>query len=156
VVATTSPVDRIQDLLDNVMDPELSEISIRALGILRSVAVEDGIVVISITPTYSGCPAMGQIEDDIHSELKDLDVDYEVRTVLSPVWTTDWMTDEAAAALLRFGIAPPSPVGDKQVLQCPQCGAPQTEVLATFGSTACKALHRCLVCLEPFERFKAI
>lgn len=151
-----SIIGKVEELLDTVMDPELSEISIRDLGILRSVSDEEGVVVVSITPTYSGCPAMGQIEADIHAALSDLEAPYTVKTVLSPIWTTDWMTEAASAALLRFGIAPPLQVGQVGELSCPQCGAAQTEVLATFGSTACKALHRCLNCLEPFERFKAI
>ncbi len=152
----TSTVADVEELLESVMDPELSEISIRDLGILRGVQDEDGVMVVTVTPTYSGCPAMGQIADDIAEVLDGADVTYELRTVLDPVWTTDWMSEKAKRSLRKWGIAAPDRVGKVARITCPQCGAEDTEVLSIFGSTACKAMNRCLSCLEPFESFKAI
>jgi ring-1,2-phenylacetyl-CoA epoxidase subunit PaaD len=151
-----STVVGVEALLESVMDPELSEISIRDLGILRGVHDEAGVMVVTVTPTYSGCPAMGQIADDIAEVLDGADVAYELRTVLDPVWTTDWMSDKAKRSLTKWGIAAPDSVGKVAAITCPQCGADDTEILSIFGSTACKAMNRCLRCLEPFESFKAI
>jgi ring-1,2-phenylacetyl-CoA epoxidase subunit PaaD len=154
-MAPSTVVD-VEELLESVMDPELSEISIRDLGILRGVRDEDGVMVVTVTPTYSGCPAMGQIADDIAEVLEGADVAYELRTVLDPVWTTDWMSEKAKRSLRKWGIAAPASVGKVERITCPQCGEKDTEVLSIFGSTACKAMNRCLSCLEPFESFKAI
>ncbi len=147
-----------------VPDPELPVISIADLGILRDISVTGDRVVVTITPTYSGCPAMDAIRTDVtqacHDEGYD---DVEVRTVLSPAWTTDWMTDEGKAALESYGVAPPGKVahaGSTTMLtlsvKCPQCGSLDTRELSRFGSTACKALWSCNSCQEPFDHFKAL
>ncbi|MBP6115394.1 MAG: phenylacetate-CoA oxygenase subunit PaaJ [Neisseriaceae bacterium] len=156
-------------LLEQVTDPEIPVVSLRELGILREViATESGFDVV-ITPTYSGCPAMGQIEDDVKAVLAEAGVKGQVITKLAPAWTTDWMTDVAKEKLRAYGIAPPqqqscgAQVNVIQFMQkpaaapaipCPQCGSTQTVVSAEFGSTACKALYKCLSCQEPFDYFK--
>jgi ring-1,2-phenylacetyl-CoA epoxidase subunit PaaD len=140
-----------------VPDPELPVLTIEELGILRGVEVaEGGRVVVTITPTYSGCPAMSAIESDIRSALAGADVsDVEVRTELSPPWTTDWMTDAARQKLAAAGIAPPGPTLLAISVRCPRCGSPDTHELSRFGATACQALWRCAACREPFEHVKA-
>lgn len=158
-----------EDSLERVYDPEIPVITIRDLGILRDVITgDDGSVEVIITPTYSGCPAMDTIREDIVTELaKDGYHDVTVRTVLSPAWTTDWMSQEGKQKLLEFGIAPPGsrpatgPVrvslrmpSQSEPVACPQCGAPGREV-TRFGSTACKAMYVCSACSEPFDYFKA-
>lgn len=157
-------VVEINRLLETIPDPEIPVISIVELGIVREVAIADsGKVTISITPTYSGCPAMNAIEKEILSTLKEHGhPDVEVRQVHSPVWTTDWIPDEAREKLRKYGIAPPAhSTSDKSVLSlhpkaiaCPRCGSLQTEMVSPFGSTACKALYKCNACLEPFDYFK--
>lgn len=135
-----------------VVDPEIPVLTIEDLGILRSVEVEEGTVVVSITPTYSGCPAMRQIEDDIGSALEREGVAaYEIRVVHDPPWTTEWMGDEARRKLAEFGIAPPT--GAHRVI-CPNCEGVAPRMVARFGSTACKALMVCSSCGEPFDYFK--
>lgn len=138
-------------LLSGVVDPEIPVLTIGDLGILRSVEWEDARLVATITPTYSGCPALRQIEDEIRRVAGEAGLEVEVRVSQSPAWTTDWMTPEARAALERFGIAPPSP--PDRVL-CPRCRAPGARVVSWFGSTACKALLACAACGEPFDHFK--
>jgi ring-1,2-phenylacetyl-CoA epoxidase subunit PaaD len=150
-----------------VCDPEIPVLSIADLGVLRDVAVaEDGAVEVTITPTYSGCPAMNMIAVEIDVALAKAGIGRaRVRTVLSPAWTTDWMTDEGKAKLRAYGIAPPQGratsrrgalFGVEQAVPCPHCGSGDTEKLAEFGSTACKALWRCRQCREPFDYFKCI
>lgn len=135
-----------------VVDPEIPVLTIEDLGILRSVDVDDGHVVVTITPTYSGCPAMRQIEDDIVSALEREGVDScEVRVTHNPPWSTEWMSEAGKHKLERFGIAPPS--GLSEVL-CPRCEADRPRMVARFGSTACKALMVCSSCGEPFDYFK--
>ena len=154
-------LEDLRSVLAQVYDPEIPVITIEDLGILRDVQVEGERVVVTITPTYSGCPAMQEIEADIRSALDGFDV--EVRTVLSPAWTTDWMTDRGRDRLRAYGIAPPErrPAGAVLVplglprLVCPQCGSADTEELSRFGSTSCKALWRCRSCREPFDHFRA-
>jgi len=147
--------------LAEVTDPEIPVLTIEDLGVLRDVVVEGERVVVTVTPTYSGCPAMDEIRADVRAALQRAGWDdVEVRTVLSPAWTTDWMTDEGRRRLQEHGIAPPAPRHDGPVLvrlgvRCPQCGSPDTEELARFSSTSCKALWRCLSCREPFDHFKA-
>lgn len=144
-----------------VPDPEVPVLSIEDLGVLRSVDEIDGRVVVTITPTYSGCPAMHHIEQSIAEVLADAGVDGDVRTMLSPAWTTDWMSAEGRAKLREYGIAPPRPVETPVAMSprpvaCPRCGSTHTETVSEFGSTACKALHRCLDCREPFDHFKEL
>jgi len=153
-------VQEAWDLLAQVPDPELPTVSVVDLGIARAVAVTGDSVVVTITPTYSGCPAMREIEHDVKVRLAERFADVEVRTVLSPAWTTDWVTDEGRRKLAASGIAPPGtrmlPLLDfGRPATCPHCGSADVEELAGFGSTACKALWRCTACREPFDYFKA-
>nr|WP_240477407.1 1,2-phenylacetyl-CoA epoxidase subunit PaaD [Jiangella muralis] len=151
----------VREIVAAVADPELPVVTIEQLGILRAVRVDDaGAVTVDITPTYSGCPAMDAIRADIVAALAGEGVgDVEVRTVLAPAWTTDWITPDGRAALERHGIAPPHPAGTVALtlsVRCPQCGSPDTRELARFGSTACKALWVCRACQEPFDHVKAL
>jgi len=148
-----------------VPDPELPVVSIADLGILRDITLEDDTVVVTITPTYSGCPAMEAIRTDIERACRAAGHDdVEVRTVLSPAWTTDWITEAGRAALEEYGVAPPArvaPTGSTAValtlsVRCPQCGSFDTRELSRFGSTACKSLWSCNACREPFDHFKAL
>jgi ring-1,2-phenylacetyl-CoA epoxidase subunit PaaD len=139
--------DRVLEILSHVPDPEIPCISVVDLGVVRDVT--DGTVV--ITPTYTGCPATLAIETDIRTALDRAGLEeMNIRTVLSPPWTTDWISDEGHEKLRAYGIAPP----EKRAARCPRCGSEHTEEISRFGSTPCKALHRCLDCREPFDRFK--
>jgi len=145
----------------SVVDPEIPALTIADLGVLRDVTVVDGVVEVAITPTYSGCPAMRMIELDIAMALERAGIaGARVRTVLSPAWTTAWLSAEARRKLLADGIAPPEEGEGRGALfgatapACPRCGSRATELLAPFGSTACKALWRCTECREPFDHFK--
>ena len=147
--------------LDGVCDPEIPVLSIADLGVLRDVSVRDGAVEVLITPTYSGCPAMNMIQLEIATALDRAGIrGARVRTVLSPAWTTDWMSEEGRRKLREFGIAPPKPGGGRRALfgteevACPRCGSVDTRLLSEFGSTSCKALWRCNSCREPFDYFK--
>lgn len=144
-----------------VPDPELPMVTIAELGILRDVTVDEaGRVTVTITPTYSGCPAMDAIRTDIRRALAAAGhADVEVRTQLAPAWTTDWMSETGRRKLAQAGIAPPRPGGRVALrlsVRCPWCGSPETEEISRFGSTSCKALWRCRACAEPFDHFKAI
>ncbi len=152
---------RAWDVAAQVVDPEIPVLTIADLGVLRDVALIDGHIEVAITPTYSGCPAMNMITLEIELALERAGIrDSKVRTVLSPAWTTDWMSDDGRRKLKDYGIAPPQAgsgrralFGEQQVA-CPQCGSEETEVLSEFGSTSCKALWRCKSCREPFDYFK--
>ena len=146
-----------------VLDPEVPVLTIDDLGVLREVKIEsDGTVIVTITPTYSGCPAMEAIAADIRSALHVAGWDsVKIHTVLSPAWTTDWMSDSAKDKLRAYGVAPPhvrgaGPVGLTLAVRCPQCGSLETREVSRFGSTACKSLWVCRACAEPFDHFKAI
>lgn len=146
-----------------VPDPELPVVTIEDLGILRDVTEDDqGRVHVQITPTYSGCPAMETIRTDLVERLSDAGYRHvDVEFVLSPAWTTDWMTDRGRARLEEYGVAPPAPRGDGPValtlsVRCPQCGSLDTRESSRFGSTACKALWVCGSCREPFDHFKTL
>ncbi|MBO0890124.1 MAG: phenylacetate-CoA oxygenase subunit PaaJ [Acidothermales bacterium] len=160
MTTTTSP----RDVAARVTDPELPVLTVDDLGVLRDVAVDaGGVVEVTITPTYSGCPAMDAIRSDIETALHDAGyADVRVRTVLRPAWSTDWISAEGRRKLEEFGIAPPSPVraGGPVPLalgvRCPRCGSPDTEMTSRFGSTACKALYVCRACAEPFDAVKAL
>ncbi len=154
-------LERARAAAASVTDPELPPLTIQDLGILRDVRVHDGTIEVAITPTYSGCPAMREIADSIEAALRDLGAEkVRVRFILTPAWTTDWLTDTARRKLADLGIAPPEAGQGPEVLfartnpACPRCHSPCTERISAFGSTACKALHRCLNCREPFEAFK--
>jgi ring-1,2-phenylacetyl-CoA epoxidase subunit PaaD len=158
--------DPIWALLEAVPDPEIPVVSIRELGILREInETADGSFDVVITPTYSGCPAMEQIEQDVRALLEEHRIRARVVTRLAPAWTTDWITEEARRKLREFGIAPPNGTSAQNVVQfvrrqaapavaCPHCGSVNTTETSHFGSTACKALFKCLDCLEPFDHFK--
>lgn len=147
--------DQVWDWLKAVPDPEIPVISLVDLGIIRDVAFEGETCVVTVTPTYSGCPATSIINLDIETKLRDEGLDrIELRRQLSPAWTTDWLSDEGREKLENYGIAPPQPAGGPQ--RCPHCGGTHLEKLSQFGSTPCKAQWRCRDCLEPFDYFKCI
>ena len=152
---------RAWDAAATVVDPEIPVLTIADLGVLREVTLNDGCVEVAITPTYSGCPAMSAIAFDIAVALERAGFhDAHVRTVLSPAWTTDWMSEDGRNKLREYGIAPPQASSSRRALfgeqqvACPQCGSQNTELLSEFGSTSCKALWRCKACREPFDYFK--
>ena len=144
-------VDRAWAVASAVVDPEIRVLTIADLGILRSVEEEDGRVVVTITPTYSGCPAMGQITEDVVTALARVDYQAEVRMRHDPPWTTDWITEDGMRKLDAFGIAPPTAQHD---VVCPKCRESEPRMVSFFGSTACKALMVCSSCGEPFGYFK--
>jgi ring-1,2-phenylacetyl-CoA epoxidase subunit PaaD len=151
-------------LLEDIKDPEIPVLSIVDLGIVRDVAVNDEQVTITITPTYTGCPAMDMIAASIKMELMAKGFrDVKVESIISPAWTTDWMTEKGKQQLKEYGIAPPNPrqqvCNDKlfapdEAVQCPHCDSWHTRRISEFGSTACKALYQCIDCQEPFDYFK--
>jgi ring-1,2-phenylacetyl-CoA epoxidase subunit PaaD len=152
---------RAWDAAASVVDPEIPVLTIADLGVLRDVVLDDDHVEVAITPTYSGCPAMNMIALEIEVALERAGFRHpKVRTVLSPAWTTEWMSDEGRRKLRAYGIAPPLPSNSRralfgeQAVACPQCGSENTELLSEFGSTSCKALWRCKACREPFDYFK--
>ncbi len=152
------------EILEKVSDPEIPVLSIMEMGVVRSAVIVNGIVEVEITPTYSGCPAMDVIADDIKSAFKQKGYEAKVDLILSPAWTTDWITSKGRAALEKYGIASPlnaeadkeALLGNKKVVKCPQCGSLNTKLVSQFGSTACKALFQCEDCLEPFDYFKCL
>ena len=163
--ARTETERDIWAILESVKDPEIPVLSVVDLGIAREVNVFDEAVEVVITPTYSGCPATSTIEHDIYNALEQHGFfGSQITTVLSPPWTTDWMTESGRRKLREYGIAPPEKgTGDKRALigrqpdiACPHCGSGETELISEFGSTACKSLYRCTSCLEPFDYFKCI
>jgi ring-1,2-phenylacetyl-CoA epoxidase subunit PaaD len=149
-----------REIVAAVRDPELPIVTIEELGILRDVAERDGRVTVTITPTYTGCPAMDAIRADIAAALEAGGYEHvRVDTEFARPWTTDWITDAGRDKLAAAGIAPPTParaVALSLTVRCPRCGSPDTEELSRFGATACKALWRCRACREPFERVKVI
>lgn len=154
----------IWSLLETVYDPEVPVLSIVDLGIVREVRMSDGHPEIVITPTYSGCPAMDVIRMNIRMTLLQHGfTDIKLTTVLSPAWTTDWMSEKGKQQLKAYGIAPPTPIPmvcdlglfqPNEAIACPHCGSYHTTMISEFGSTACKALYRCEDCREPFDYFK--
>jgi ring-1,2-phenylacetyl-CoA epoxidase subunit PaaD len=166
MTTTTDP----RAVADTVTDPELPMLTLSDLGVLRDVRLEEGIVVVEITPTYTGCPAMGTMRADLLRALHEAGFpDVDVRTVLAPPWSTDWITPEGRRKLAEAGIAPPGPAprrdpgpvplhvgAPRRTASCPLCGSADTEELSEFSATACKALRRCRSCREPFEHVKEI
>ena len=160
---------RVWDLARSVPDPEMPMLTLADLGVLRSVALEDdGTVVVTITPTYSGCPAMATMRDDLLRRLRDAGFDAIVRISLTPAWSSDWITPRGREALAEHGISAPlaarssgGPVAIslqpmRRRITCPRCASADVELTSEFGPTACKALYRCIACLEPFEHVKEI
>jgi len=165
MTTTQSNIDQtIFDILETVSDPEIPVLSIMEMGVVRSVKMENNIVEVTITPTYSGCPAMDVIGDDIKKALREKGFEAKVKLVLSPAWTTDWITPKGRKALEKYGIASPleaeadkeALLGNKKLVKCPQCGSMNTKMVSQFGSTACKAFFQCEDCLEPFDYFKCL
>lgn len=161
----TTAVEKIRQLLSAIPDPEIPVITIEELGVLRGIEINNNTVLITITPTYSGCPAMKQIEDDILAVLKRNGYeDVKIHMRYSPAWTTDWIPEMALEKLRAYGIAPPEKttadkgvlMGKEKKVKCPRCGSSSTRMVSQFGSTACKALYQCEACHEPFDYFKCI
>lgn len=166
MVTIPSTVDEVRAIADSVTDPELPMLTLTDLGVLRDVSVEGGRLIVRITPTYSGCPAMAEMRAELDRRLRAAGYpEVEVRIELTPAWTTDWITERGRQALAEHGIAPPGPAPasgpvplrlepPRRTVTCPRCGATDTEPISEFGSTPCKALRRCRVCAEPFEHLK--
>jgi ring-1,2-phenylacetyl-CoA epoxidase subunit PaaD len=155
---------QIEDILREVHDPEIPVLSIMDMGIVRDVEKAGNTYKISITPTYSGCPAMDTIGDDIKSAMKANGFIAEIKLILSPAWTTDWITERGRNALEKYGIAAPREAsvdkdalsGKENTIKCTNCGSLNTRMVSRFGSTACKALFQCNECHEPFDYFKCL
>lgn len=163
--ARAIPLAEIRQILDAVVDPEIPVLTVNDLGVLRDLAWQGDTLVVTITPTYSGCPAMKTFEDDIrHCLLQRGLMNIRIQTSLSPAWTTDWLTDTAKQKLEKYGIAPPQEASNSRAVlmgldpevKCPKCGSEHTKQISRHGSTACKALYQCDDCLEPFDYFKCI
>ncbi len=157
-------IEQVRGLVARIPDPELPVLTLGDLGILRGVhTAGDGHAVVTLTPTYSGCPAIDPIRDEVRRVVREAGhAGVEVRTVLAPAWTTDWMSDEGRRKLLEYGIVPPDPAarGGCAVAagpaRCPRCGSDDTREVSRFGATPCQAHHVCNACLEPFDRFKTL
>ena len=165
MIATNQHIDEVLiPILEKVSDPEIPVLSIMDMGVVRTAMLINGIVEVSITPTYSGCPAMDVIGDDITKALQENGYESKVKLVLVPAWTTDWITERGRNALREYGIAPPlnadadkeALLGDKRIVKCTNCNSSNTKLVSQFGSTACKALFKCEDCLEPFDYFKCL
>lgn len=154
--------EHIWELLEQISDPEIPVLSIIDLGVVRDVRQQGDRYEIDITPTYSGCPAMNMIEAEIKILMSSHQIAADVKLVLSPAWTTDWMSENGKQKLKKYGIAPPQDeqltldtlFGQPDKIECPLCNSKNTELISQFGSTACKALYKCKDCLEPFDYFK--
>ena len=165
--ATDTTLERARTAASTVVDPELPMLTLEQLGVLRSVELEAGRVVVTITPTYTGCPAMVTMKADLRLALAAAGFpDAEIRTTLSPAWSTDWISEEGRRALLEHGIAPPGTTGPRtvrlQLLErppdpaCPRCGSHDTRVVSRFGASACTSQHVCRSCAEPFDKVKEL
>jgi ring-1,2-phenylacetyl-CoA epoxidase subunit PaaD len=160
---TGMPLARVRRAIEAVEDPELPQVTIGDLGIVRSVAVEGGVARVALTPTFTGCPAMGVIIEDVGTAIETLGLRPAIETVLAPAWSPDWITADGRRKLLEAGIAPPVGSGGQDLdtllslpSPCPRCGSIRTRRLSEFGATACKAPHVCDACKEPFEGFKPL
>lgn len=156
-------LDEIWQALDEVMDPELPVVSMVEMGIVRAVEIENGTVVVSMTPTFAGCPALEVMREAIREKLAGLGVErVQVKTVLTPPWSSDWITESARSKLKAFGLAPPPVHGGNvtlffpKVVTCPYCGSNNTRMTNSFGPTLCRAIFVCRACQQPFEQFKAL
>lgn len=160
MVNNTIATNAIWKILETVKDPEVPVLSVVDLGVIRAVALEEQQVIVTITPTYTGCPAMDMISMHIKMALNAAGYPTTIQTVLSPAWTTDWMTENGKQQLKAYGIAPPMGKSfdqaylDNLIVPCPQCNSTHTVLVSQFGSTACKALYKCEECKEPFDYFK--
>ncbi|MDP3394830.1 1,2-phenylacetyl-CoA epoxidase subunit PaaD [Sediminibacterium sp.] len=160
MVNNTIATNAIWKILETVKDPEVPVLSVVDLGVIRAVELEEQQVRVTITPTYTGCPAMDMISMHIKMALNAAGYQTTIQTILSPAWTTDWMTENGKQQLKAYGIAPP--IGksfdqtylDNLIVPCPQCNSTHTVLVSQFGSTACKALYKCEECKEPFDYFK--
>lgn len=165
MVETKQHIDKkLIPILNQVSDPEIPVLKILDMGVVRSAEIKNGEVIVKITPTYSGCPAMDVIGDDIITVFKNEGYRAKVELVLSPAWTTDWITEKGRQELEAYGIAPPldavadkeALLGGKKLVKCTNCGSTSTKLVSQFGSTACKALFQCEECQEPFDYFKCL
>ena len=166
MVAVPLSIEAARAVLAAIPDPEIPVISITELGIVREVKVHGATVEVTITPTYSGCPAMHAIEEDVVARLREAGFSaVSVRTALAPAWTTDWIEEAARERMREWGIVPPQPSRGldahrvhifSRSIACPRCASANTERLSEFGSTACKAMYRCIDCREPFDYFKPL
>lgn len=165
MIAEQPHIDKyLKTILATVSDPEIPVLAILEMGVVREAYLENEIVQIKITPTYSGCPAMDVIEDDIIAAFENEGMKAKVELILSPAWTTDWITPKGRRALEEYGIASPlnehtdkeALLGNKKIVKCPQCSSTNTILVSQFGSTACKALFKCEDCKEPFDYFKCL
>lgn len=157
--------DSLLNLLSQIPDPEIPVISIVELGVVREISLVNQHIVITLTPTYSGCPAMKQMEDDVRAKLTNNGISsFEIKLSYNPPWTTDWLSQKAKQKLQAYGIAPPEEkttdksfiTGKTKQITCPHCKSTNTYMVSQFGSTACKALYKCNACLEAFDYFKCI
>lgn len=169
-----APHQAVWAALEAVVDPEIPVVNLREMGILRAVRQGPAGLEVCLTPTYSGCPAMERMADDVSAALRSAGLRAQVRIVLAPAWSTDWISPAGREKMRRWGIAPPSPVAASTAdgwqriqiatkneainahptVECPRCGSANTALVSAYGSTACKALYRCLACAEPFDHFK--
>ncbi len=169
IVTGSSPAEVARRAAAEVTDPEMPMLTLADLGVLRGVEVDQGAVTVTITPTYSGCPAMATMRDDLVHRLRDHGFDdVRVRVTLSPAWSSDWISERGRRALRDHGLSAPGPAPDhdgplpltllptRRELTCPRCGSAATALSSEFGPTACKAMYRCEDCLEPFEHVKEI
>jgi ring-1,2-phenylacetyl-CoA epoxidase subunit PaaD len=151
-------------ILETVADPEIPVLTVLDLGVIRKAVEENGLVKIKLTPTYSGCPAMDVIADDLKAAFIEKGLEVEVELVLSPAWSTDWMSEAGKRKMEEYGIAAPLEetadkavlLGNAKLVKCTNCGSKNTRLVSQFGSTACKALFQCDACLEPFDYFKCL
>ncbi len=168
-MSTATVVSRAHEIAASVTDPEMPMLTLEDLGVLRDVHVDGRRVVVTITPTYSGCPAMGSMRDDLVRTLTHAGYAVRVQVALTPAWSSDWITERGRAALRRHGLSAPGPapvrpgtpvplslLPVRRQLTCPQCGSQDSKLTSEFGATACKALYRCASCAEPFEHVKEI
>ena len=160
----TVVVNEVIELIRAVSDPEIPVLSIMDLGVVRDVEVKEKDVLVKITPTYSGCPAMDMISTEIKYKLNQAGYNTTVKLILAPAWTTDWITENGRKKLEEYGIAAPleasadkmALMGESRMVKCTNCGSTNTVLVSQFGSTACKALFKCNDCLEPFDYFKCL
>lgn len=164
LVAQTNIEDHLRPILDKVSDPEIPVLTVLDLGVIREAIEKNGTVYIKLTPTYSGCPAMDVIGDDLKAAFAEAGMNAKVELVLAPAWTTDWISEQGKRKMEAYGIAAPleetadkeALLGDAKVVKCTNCGSTNTHLVSQFGSTACKALFKCDECLEPFDYFKCL